>query len=306
MIFTLIQMAILIGCGAIWRLLQPAGLAPEQTRLVLTTVVYYLFLPALILLVLWEADIGTKTFQFTILGGSCVFFGIVVSWLLGRLFHFNNARLGAVILAASFPNVTFLGLPVLEQTFGDWARSVVIQLDLFAAGPLLFTIGIMIAVHYGEEENDHKKSILSYLNAPPFWAAVIAVVLNSYHVAIPEWIEGILQRLADAVVPLMLFSLGLALNWKSVSLRNMPYVFPVIIVKMFLMPLFAFWLLSYLDLEVEYKSAALLEMAMPSMVLGVVFCDRYRLDTSLFAMAVTVTTLLSLFTLPFWYEFASF
>ena len=306
MIFTLIQMATLIGCGAIWGVLQPAGCTSEQTRLVLTTVVYYLFLPALVLLVLWQADIGINTFQFTILGCSCVAFGIAVAWLLGRLFHFHNTRMGTVILAASFPNVTYLGLPVLEQTFGGWARSVAIQLDLFAAGPLLFTVGIMIAVFYGEENNNHKKSVLSYLNAPPFWAAAIAVILNIFNVPMPEWIEGILQRLADAVVPLMLFSLGLALNWEAVSLRNLPYVFPVIVVKMFLMPLFALWLLSYLSLEAEYKSAALLEMAMPSMVLGIVFCDRYRLDTPLFAMAVTVTTLLSIFTLPFWYKFASF
>lgn len=304
MIFTLIQMATLIGCGAVWRLLQPIGLTSEQTRLVLTTVVYYLFLPALVLLVLWQAEIGTKTFQFTILGCSSVLFGIVVAWLLGRVLRFKNTRQGTVILAASFPNVTYLGLPVLEQTFGGWARSVAIQLDLFAAGPLLFTIGIMIAVYYGEENSENKKPVLSYLNAPPFWAAAIAVVLNLYNVAMPEWIEGILQRLADAVVPLMLFSLGLALNWRSISLANMPYVIPVIVIKMFLMPLFALWLLTYLDLEGEYKTAALLEMAMPSMVLGVVFCDRYRLDTPLFAMAVTVTTILSLFTLPFWYELA--
>jgi predicted permease len=40
---------------------------------------------------------------------------------------------------------------------------------------------------------------------------------------------------------------------------------------------------------------------MPSMVLGIVFCDRYGLDTALYAAAVTVTTALSLITLPFWY-----
>jgi predicted permease len=60
-----------------------------------------------------------------------------------------------------------------------------------------------------------------------------------------------------------------------------------------------------LALEGEVKIAAILEMAMPSMVLGIVFCDRYQLDTSLYAMAVTVTTVLSLFTLPFWYDFLS-
>jgi len=39
---------------------------------------------------------------------------------------------------------------------------------------------------------------------------------------------------------------------------------------------------------------------MPSMIVGIVLCDRYRLDSGLYASAVTVTTALSLISLPFW------
>ncbi|MDP3933394.1 MAG: AEC family transporter, partial [Methylococcaceae bacterium] len=52
----------------------------------------------------------------------------------------------------------------------------------------------------------------------------------------------------------------------------------------------------------DYRAAAVLDIAMPSMVLGIVFCDRYYLDSSLYAMAVTVTTALSLITLPLWHS----
>jgi len=37
-------------------------------------------------------------------------------------------------------------------------------------------------------------------------------------------------------------------------------------------------------------------------VLGIVFCDRYKLDSALYAMMVTVTTALSLITLPLWHQ----
>ena len=57
-----------------------------------------------------------------------------------------------------------------------------------------------------------------------------------------------------------------------------------------------------LQLHGKYKAAAVLDLAMPSMLLGVVLCDRYRLDSSLYATAVTVTTGLSLLSLPFWFE----
>jgi predicted permease len=298
---TLIQMTLLIACGVVWRMLGPAGLTAEQTRLVLTTFVYYLLLPAMVIDVLWTADIGLQSFQYTILGVGCIVFGMLCIWMIGTLFKFEDKRLGAMILASAFPNVTYLGLPVLEQTFGNWARSVVIQMDLFATSPFLFTIGIMVVRYYGEDTTEKPKSTLSFLNAPPFWAAALAVILNLNGLIAPPWLAGVLQKLSAAVVPLMLFSLGLALNWNALTGRNIPYVIPVILIKMLLMPLFAIALVSYLPMEGKYKAAAVLDMAMPSMVLGVVFCDRYRLDSALYAMAVTVTTALSLITLPFWH-----
>ena len=274
---TLIQMTLIMACGVVWQFLKPAGQTAVQTRLVLTTLVYHLLLPAMVLDVLWVANIGIISFHYMILGVSC-------------------------ILLAVIPNVTYLGLPILDQTFGDWTRSVVIQLDLFAAAPIVFTLGIMIARHYGEDSSAKPKSALSFLNAPPFWAAAIAVILNLNAVVAPTWLLGVLQKLSAAVVPLMLFSLGLALNWKAVIKSNIPYILPVIIIKMLLMPLCAIILVSYLSLGDKYKAAVVLDLAMPSMVLGVIFCDRYRLDSALYAMIVTVTTALSLITLPFWHS----
>ena len=281
-------------------MLRPAGLTAEKTRLVLTTFVYYLLLPAMVLDVLWAADIGLQSVQYTLTGVGCIVLAMFCTWLLGTLFKFEDRRLGAIILAA-VPNVTYLGLPVLEQTFGSWTRSVVIQIDLFAAAPIVFTLGIMIARHYGEDTAEKPKSALLFLNAPPFWAAAIAVILNLNGFIAPDWFAGVLQKLSAAVVPLMLVSLGLALNWQAVTSRNIPYVMPVILIKMFLMPLIAIILVSYLPMENKYKAATVLDLAMPSMVLGVVFCDRYRLDSALYAMTVTVTTALSLITLPFWH-----
>jgi len=288
-------------CGAGWRLAKPAGLSAEQTRQVLTTVVYYLLLPAMVLDVLWTADIGWHSLQYTLLGVCSIVFAMLCLWMVGALFKFEHRRMGAMILAAAFPNVTYLGLPVLEQTFGSWARSVVIQMDLFAATPILFTIGVMVARHYGEEGAEKSRSLWLFFNAPPFWAAAVAVVLNVNGIVASDWLLGILQKLSAAVVPMMLFSLGLALSWAAVSIRNIPYVIPVIIIKMALMPLFAMVLVGYLPITGEYRAAAVLDLSMPSMLLGIVFCDRYRLDSSLYAMAVTVTTAISLIALPFWH-----
>jgi predicted permease len=299
---TLIQMTVLMLCGAGWRLFSMPGLSAEQTRLALTSVVYYVFLPAMVLDVLWKADIGCSSFQYSMLGCATILLGTVFSWLLSKLFKFKNPQTGAFILAAAFPNVTYLGLPVLEQAFGSWARSVVIQIDLFAAAPMVFTVGIALARYFGTDYEEKPKSLLGYFNTPPFWAAFVAVVLNLNHVEAPEWLLGLLQKLSAAVAPLMIFSLGLALSWKAIRLRNLPYLLPIILLKLLLFPWFSMHIADAVQLRDQFKAAAVMDLAMPSMVLGVVFCDRYRLDSALYATAVTLTTALSFLSLPFWFD----
>jgi predicted permease len=299
---TLIQMSVLITGGIFWRIAKPLGLEADHTRKVLTTIVYYFFLPAMVLEVLWHADIGWHSLNFTLLVVSSILFAMLLIGSIGKACHFERKSLGTIILAATFPNVTYLGLPVLEQTYGHWARSVVIQIDLFATAPLVFTVGIMLVRHYGQDISSVRQPLWSFLNTPPFWAAGIAVALNVFELASPIWLEDTLKLLSGAVVPLMLFSLGLALNWQSLRLRNFPFIAPIILVKLVAMPLFAMHIVDYLSLASHVKQAAVLDLAMPSMVLGVVLCDRYQLDSSMYAMAVTVTTGLSLLTLPFWYQ----
>jgi len=305
MISTLLQMSVLIACGAVWRTLRPGGLTPEQTRIVLTTLVYYLLLPALVLEVLLKANVGIHSFQYTLFGFVCLSFAMLCIWGCGRLLRFGPQQMGAVLLAAAFPNVTYLGLPVLEQTFGSWARQVAIQIDLFSVMPLLLTLGIASARHFGTHAEPNPNLFRAMFRVPALWAAILAVFLNIYKISMPSWFEGVLHKLAAGVVPLMLISLGLALSWRAITLRNLPYVTPVILIKMALMPWFALWASQFLTLEQNYKSALVLEMAMPCMVLGIVFCDRYKLDSALYAMAVSVTTLLSLLTLPFWHRVAT-
>ncbi|QWF69498.1 AEC family transporter [Methylomonas paludis] len=300
---TLLQMTALIMCGALWGVTEPGGLSAQQTRLVLTSVVYYFFLPAMVVEVLWHAEIGWQSMQYSALGTLCIILGIALSWLIARLCRFSHPKTGAVILAAAFPNVTYLGLPVLEQTFGSWARSVVIQIDLFATAPVVYTLGIMLAKYFGEVDSREKPmSVLAFLGAPPFLAAILAVALNLAQVPVPEWLEGLLQKCSAAVAPLMIFSLGMALSWRAVRWRNLPYIMPVLLVKLLLQPLAAMYLAAFMTVSAEQKAAAVLDIAMPSMILGIVLCDRYKLDSSLYATAVTLGTALSLVSLPIWYR----
>ncbi len=302
MLDVLVQMAGLILCGIGWRRLAPAGLHPVQTRKVLTSLVYYLLLPALVLSVLWQAELGNTTFFIALSAIVTVITGFLLSLLVCRLWKTRPAVSGAVILATAFPNATYLGLPVLEATFGSWARSVAIQYDLFACTPLLFTLGVLVAARYGTATAGAHHMVGELLRIPALWAALLAVLLNYLDLEMHTVVGGVLDMLERGVVPLMLFSLGLSLEWNRAQWRKMPSVVPVLLLRLLLIPALVALFTSVIGLTGELRAAVVMEAAMPSMLLGIVFCDRYNLDVGLYASTVTVTTVSSLATLPLWYR----
>lgn len=117
----------------------------------------------------------------------------------------------------------------------------------------------------------------------------------------PEWIGGLLRMMGGAVIPLMLMSVGLALRRGLTEWRKLPMVIPVAAIQLFLMPLVV-WGIGYtLGLQGQVLHAVVIEGALPSMALGIVICDRYGLNTGIYAAALTLTTIICIITLPLWF-----
>lgn len=297
---TLVQMIALVGLGSLWRYFKPAHMEIYAFRNAITELVFYLLLPALVLRVLWQAQMGLQSLQISAVASGSILAAMLFSWFVCKSFRVENRIMGAAILAASFGNITYLGLPVLTAALGEWSASIVIQYDLFAATPLLFTLGILLAAHFGQKEGGIQP-LRQLGRIPALWAALLAVLLNLAAVPMPHVLEPVLRQLGNGVVPLMLLAIGLSLEWRGLQRKAWVPLLMVIAVQLVLMPLFVWWIAGFFTFEYEQQLALVLEAAMPSMVLGLVFCERFKLDTAFYAAAVTLSTLLSILTLPYWF-----
>jgi len=291
---------ILILAGVLWRRFQPFGLAPDTARRTLSAVVYHLLLPALVLGALWRVPLTVDMAKISVIAVTDVLVGLALAWAWCRLCRLERKAAGALMLAAAFGNVTYLGLPVLEASLGSWTRAVAVQYDLFGCTPLLFTIGILVAQRYGGG-GQGETPLRTLVQSPPLWAAVAALLLNMAAVPLPVWLGDVLDRLAAGVAPLMLLVVGLSLVISSGLRTQLPSLLPVTIIQLVLMPLLIWGQTSALGISGQLQIALVLEAAMPSMVLGIVLSERYGLDTGRYAQAVTVTTLASMATLPVWF-----
>jgi predicted permease len=297
-------MLLLMACGAIWQITSPNGLSGDNSRAVLTTLVYYLFLPALVLDIIWQTPLNIDSLKISAVASFGVLLTLAAAWLV---YHVGlkqpGKQAGALLLASAFPNVTYFGLPVLEASFGPEARSIAIQYDLFACAPLLFSVGILLARHYGESQQA-ENPLSGLFKIPALWAMFIAAGLSFYSVPKPDLVEQALTTLGNGVVPLMLISLGMSLRWACLSWRNLLLIMPLALLQLVFQPFFVWLAGIQLNMQGDLLTAVTLEAGMPTMVLGIMLCDRYRLNAGLYAAAVTATTLLSLLSLPLWYQWA--
>jgi malate permease and related proteins len=304
MLFVLAQMSLLIACGSVWQYIAPKHIPTSSHRRALTDLVFYILLPAMVLDVIWNAELDSSSLQISFLAVCGLLTGVSLMWLVTKLLNTTKKQTGALLLAATFPNVTYLGLPVLNQVLGPWSNATVLQYDLFACTPILLSVGILMARHYGSQ-NVEVHPIRELLKVPPLWAVTLAISFNLFGIQQPEVVHSTLSILAGGVVPLMLIALGMSIRWNSLKLKLLSLILPVSIISLLLVPTAVYVISGFINLAAPLAQAAVLIAAMPTMVFGIIICERYQLDSELYASAVTFSTICSLATLPLWFSFLS-
>jgi hypothetical protein len=302
MYIVLLQMALLIACGALWRVLAPKHIPASSHRRALTDLVFYILLPAMVLDVIWRAPIDLSSLKISVLAMCGLAIGATLMFVVLKSIKAGPKPMGALILAGTFPNATYMGLPVLDQTLGSWSNAVVFQYDLFACTPILLSLGILMAKYFGGDQAAFNP-LKELVKVPPLWAVSLAVVLNATGVQQPETMHNFLSILGGGVVPLMLIVLGMSIRWDSMKLRFLPLLLPPIISSLLIIPTAIYWIANGLGLSADYITASVLVAAMPTMVFGVVICERYQLDSEVYAATVTLATICSMVSLPLWYLF---
>jgi predicted permease len=201
------------------------------------------------------------------------------------------------MLAAAFGNVTYLGLPVLTGLYGPGAAKYALFYDLLATTPLLWLVGAAIASSYGEGKRfEVKESLRTIFSLPPVWGIVAGIALKLANIELPSFIMKTLGMFGDLVVPLMVFTIGLALSLPRV--KHSYIIVPAVLIKLFVVPFISYSAAVLLGLSGTALSSCLIEGAMPTMVLSLLIASRFRLDESLAAFLIVVTTVLSFATLP--------
>ena len=254
---------------------------------------YFLFVPAFIFDLMVGAELETAiAFRMiayiTLVHLALAVLAVVVARVLGK-----NARMtAAFVVIAVFGNVGNFGLPLIEFRLGPGAM-VPAAVYFLAVVLIAFVISVAAA---GWQRGGGGAAVLSVLKTPALLALAPALLLNSLDLAPPLLVSRTIGVLGQAMIPVMILSLGVQLA-ATKHFRIDSDVVVSSLVRLVGGPLLAFALAIPFALEGLARSSGIAQASMPTAVLASIIALEYDLLPDFVTSTVLFSTLASVVTL---------
>lgn len=296
-----LSIAILMGVILIAVLLRSRGLVKEEQGTLFANLVTRVTLPALVFSSLSHAILYPEYALLALLMVAAELVCVVLAWVVGRRLHLENAQMGAFILVSAFGSSSFLGYALISQVFPGNIDAMTEAVIISEVGlvPVLFTVGTMVAIYYGKSDLDSKGRLLAtteFFKSPLFFSLIAGVCWSMLHLPVEGKlltpIFHFLDVLSSANTFLVAMTVGVLLHFSGMR-RIVWVVIFVVLIKLILKPLIV-WVPSLaMDLQDWQVQVLVLEAAMPSALLTVVFAKTYGCDAGLASKLIFATLLLS-------------
>ncbi len=301
-----VSIAVLLALICFAAFLRHKGFLKEEHGGVFAKLVTHCTLPALIFTSLAHTTIqwGEAWLALIMIGAELT--ALALGWLAAKLLKMDRAATGAMVLVSGFGSSSLLGYALISQVFpaNIAAMTEAVVVSELGVGPLLFTVGTMIAIYYGKEEasaDARIKAALTFFKSPIFISVVAGLIWATFRIPTDGPVVGtIIQALkvAGSANTLMVTLLvGVLLQFQGIGAVAAAGV-AVILNKLFLKPVMIWLPTLAMSLHAWEIQVLVLEAAMPSALLTVALSRTYGCDAGLASRMVFVTTLASALTIP--------
>ena len=259
----------------------------------LTRTAYYVFVPAFIFQAISTAEIqieiAVKMVSFIVITHLAA---IVVAGGIARGLGRPKKMIAAFVMIASFGNVGNYGLAMIRFHLGE-AATVPATLYFVAITIVAFVVCVGAA---GWTKGGSKGALWGVLKTPALWALPPALLVSVNDLTVPLMLTRMIGLLADAMIPVMLFALGLQLlEQRRVSLSVDVWLASGI--RLLLAPAFAFAVALPFALTSVEMAAGILQAGMPTAILVAIIAKENDIIPDFVTSVVVVSTLASLLSL---------
>ena len=229
----------------------------------------------------------------SVLAVAAVFYTLefAFAFVVPRLVGGTPKQIGVWRFVLCFPNVGYIGFPLVTALFGAkglfYAVILVLPFNLlnYSLGPLMLS---------GKIRFNWKQFL-----TPCIITSVLALVIALYRIRLPHMIGEMAALVGDVTIPLSLLVLGALLaGLPAGQVFASGRLWALSAVRLLVLPAVLSFLLRLLNADPFVMSIAVLQIAMPVAVNGSMLCLEFGGDEETMARITFLTTLLSIITLP--------
>ncbi len=303
----IIVLGILIMTGAIgaWTRVINATVKESIARLV-----FNITLPLLIITTFMNMEISGKLLK----NGLWVLIfsniAIFIMWGVGKItlkwLKIKPKVKSIHLVHTMFGNIVFLGFPLIDAMFPKTEALLYAALYYLVSTYIMWTIGITILQKDGSKK-DLKHQMKNLFN-PNTIAFFIGLIFMLFQVKVPELAYNALKGIGKTTIYLSMLYIGSVLATTPIKGIFKRYdTFILSLNKLIIVPIILILLIKWVTgmFNIAFDEIAqtivIIETAMPCMTLIVILAKNYGADDVKAVEHVFVTTILSLFTLPFIY-----
>lgn len=296
----------LFGIGVLGALFRYRRVMDASADTTLLWLVINLFTPCLVLdSMLGRSHLEDWTILFIapLVGLSTLVIGIVASKIGAAYLGLSVKDAGAFTTCVSMYNWGYISIPVISILFdGD----VLGMLFLFNVG---FELGVWSVSSFLLTGSGSIRSVLRGMLRPPFVAIVVAIISNAIFVQNPISANFMrfIHMMGQAAIPLALLFVGAAAYDHAPVIRSITPFRPVcvaLLLRLVFIPATFVALAWFLPLPRELKVVLCVQAGMPSAIFPVIFVQQHRGNLQLAMRIFISTSVVSLFTMPWWLSVA--
>ncbi len=223
-----------------------------------------------------------------------------------RVFHKSPQDAAVLTLTVALPNYAALGLPILGSVLGESSTTSLSVAVAIACGSVLMTPFCLLILErekarLGGEGQGSSLALLPVLmwrsvKKPIVWGPLLGVVLSAIGIKMPEIVLASIKPLGLSATASALFLTGVILSARQLKING-----PVLVscvAKNLIQPFIAWGLVLVFGLSGQMAVTAILMIALSAGFFGIVFGNRFGVQSPDAEASLLISSVLCIITLP--------
>lgn len=277
---------------------------PDESRKYLINLMMYITAPCMAASSIYMKELSPQVIRSTvqIVIGAAVFFVVatIFSYIFVKVFKFQpKEEMGLYIVAITSLNNGFMGFPVTKAIFGEDIFYFMVMHNVVSCFYLYGTVPLLLKIGRKNVKTNLKSNLKDMIN-PCIIGILIGVVFLVIGFRPHKMINEIIIYLSDMTIPLSMIIIGVQLgSSKIMEILKHKYINLVNVASMIIIPILTFLIVERLTfLDVSVRLVLVFASVFPAAVVPSAIAEQQGMKTNRLAEVVSLTTLMSLITLP--------